>query len=41
MHAVLARRYRVPMVSVRDVFYDYMYNQEAMQADLVGITDDT
>ncbi|WIA39882.1 hypothetical protein OEZ86_013324 [Tetradesmus obliquus] len=34
MHAALARRYRLPMVSVRDVFYDYMYNQTAMQAEL-------
>lgn len=37
MHAALARRYRLPMVSVRDVFYDYMYNQTAMQAELVRV----
>ncbi|WIA43842.1 hypothetical protein OEZ86_010257 [Tetradesmus obliquus] len=37
MHWLLARRYRIPMVSVRDALYDVMFNDTALQA-AVGVT---
>jgi hypothetical protein len=37
MHWMLARRYRIPMVSVRDALYSIMFNDSALQAAL-GVT---
>jgi hypothetical protein len=37
MQWLLARRYRVPVVSVRDALYDMMFDDNAMKAAL-GLT---
>jgi hypothetical protein len=37
MQWVLARRYRIPMVSMRDALYDLMYDDNKLKAAL-GVT---
>lgn len=37
MHAVITKRYSVPMVSVRDGLYDIMFNDTAMSS-IIGLT---
>jgi hypothetical protein len=37
MQWVLARRYRIPVASVRDAFYDIMLDDDAMK-EAVGVT---
>lgn len=38
VHSAIARRYSVPMMSLRDTLYDLMYSDEATQRAALGLT---